>query len=117
MTYLVMVDDNFHYMDPEERHRSGEFAHAEDAIAHCRSIVDEYLTAALAAEGSAAMTAQRLWESYTTFGDDPFVVATAGEAPVRFSAWDYAREQCRTRCGDVPNGESIKDKDGARSSP
>ena len=26
MPYVVMVDDNFHYMDPEERYRSGEFA-------------------------------------------------------------------------------------------
>ena len=45
------------------------------------------------------------------FGDDLFVVTTAGEAPVRFSAWDYARDQCRTRCGDAPKGESIEDKD------
>ena len=36
MPYTVMVDDNFHYMDEDERCRFGEFASAEVAIGHCR---------------------------------------------------------------------------------
>ena len=46
MKYRVTIADNFHYMDEEERYRSGEFATLEDAIAHCRAIVDEFLDSA-----------------------------------------------------------------------
>ena len=101
MTYLVMVDDHFNYMDPEERYRSGEFADADEAIARCRKIVDDYLVATLKAAKEGTMTAAELWDSYTSFGEDPFVVTTAGEAPVGFRAWDYARAQCEFQCGGV----------------
>ncbi|MEB0112780.1 hypothetical protein QN397_15590 [Variovorax sp. RTB1] len=36
MSYVVMVDDNFHYMDESERYRLGEIDEAEVAIGHCR---------------------------------------------------------------------------------
>lgn len=100
MTYVVMVDDHFHYMDPEERYKSGEFAHAADALAHCRRIVDDYLAATLAARPN-AMTASQLWDSYTSFGEDPFIIVMPGEEPLTFSAWAYARAQCEARCGGV----------------
>ena len=32
MPYVVMVDDNFHYMDEGERYKHGEFADADVAI-------------------------------------------------------------------------------------
>jgi len=38
------------------------------------------------------MTADALYDSYTRFGEDPFIVApAAGALRVQFSAWDYAR--------------------------
>lgn len=96
MPYVVMVDDNFHYMDESERYRAGEFATAEEAVARCRQIVDEYLDDAQKIEENSTATA--LWQSYVMFGEDPFVVAKGAE-PVHFSAWTYARERCEERCG------------------
>jgi hypothetical protein len=38
--YKVMVDDNFHYREEDERWEFGTFAAAEAAIAACRKLVD-----------------------------------------------------------------------------
>jgi hypothetical protein len=94
MAYVVMVDDNFAYMDEEARYKSGEFADAEAALRHCRGIVDDYLKSAC----QPGMSAAELWESYTGFGEDPYIVSVDA-APVRFSAWDYARERCAAMTG------------------
>ena len=32
MPYVVKVDDNFHYMDEDERYQHGEFADSEAAM-------------------------------------------------------------------------------------
>ena len=96
MPYVVMVDDNFHYMDKDERYRHGEFADAGVAIEHCRQIVDEYLESAL----KPGMSAEELWDSYKSFGEDPFI-QSLGVAPVRFSAWDYAHGRCADLCRAV----------------
>ncbi len=85
--YVVYVDDNFHYMDKDERYKSGEYDSADEAIAKCKEIVDRYLTE----YKPKFSTAEELYESYTGYGDDPFVV---GPTKVDFSAWDYAKEQC-----------------------
>lgn len=109
MTYVVMVDDHFNYMDPEERYRSGEFALAEAAIARCRKLVDDDLVAALKGKED-TMTAAELWDDYTSFGKDPFVVATAGEDAVHFSAWTYAQARCTELCGgDAAVASPVKD--------
>jgi hypothetical protein len=39
--YLVLVDDNYHYMDPDERWTLGRFATLDEAIAACRQLVDQ----------------------------------------------------------------------------
>jgi hypothetical protein len=93
--YRVLVDDNFHYMDPDSRWTAGEFDSAEEAVAKCRLMVDEDL-AHLHKPG---MTADQLYASYTSFGDDPFVVSPQGAGPVEFSAWDYAKQRCAEICG------------------
>jgi len=93
MPYVVMVDDNFHYMDEDERYRLGEFADAAVAIAQCRRIVDEYLESAF----KPGMSAEQLWESYRGFGEDPFILSV-NATPVHFSAWDYARGRCADLC-------------------
>jgi len=86
-----MVDDNFHYMDEDERYELGVFPNADEAIAACKRIVDEYLEGAF----KPGISEQELYESYTMFGEDPFVcpVADPDEA-VHFSAWAYAKERC-----------------------
>ena len=42
------------------------------------------------------MSAEALYSSYTSFGEDPFI---AGHDPrTTFSAWDYAKARCAELC-------------------
>jgi hypothetical protein len=92
--YKVMVDDNFHYMEEDERWEFGTFATAEQAIAACRKVVDE----SLVAEYRPGISADQLFERYTSFGDEPFIIAPSGAAKVDFSARDYARSRAELLC-------------------
>ena len=89
MTYRVLVDDNFHYMDEAERYELGAFARLDAAIAAAKAIVDTYL----AATYKPGMTAHDLFASYTAFGEDPFILAP-DQTDVSFSAWEYAKQRC-----------------------
>ena len=40
-------------------------------------------------------TADQLYERYTDFGKDPFVVALEGAPKVKFSAWTYAQQRAK----------------------
>jgi hypothetical protein len=97
--YKVMVDDNFHYEDPEERWEQGVYETAEDALAACRRINDHSLR-----EGyRPGMSAQAVYDYYTSFGDDPFVVIIDGvDDNFKFSAWSYAEQRCHSICGPDP---------------
>ena len=91
MGYTVLIDDNFHYQDESERVQHGVFATADEAVAACRSIVDEFLDGAF----EPGMSAESLYGLYTLFGEDPFIkAADPNDTPVTFSAWDYARQRC-----------------------
>ena len=87
--YKVMVDDNFHYMEEDERWEYGTFASAEEALDACRRLVDE----ALMAEYRDGATAEQLFVRYTSFGDDPFIVALDDADKVDFSASAYAEQR------------------------
>jgi hypothetical protein len=96
MPYTVMIDDNFHYMDQDERLEHGTFATLEEALAVCRKLVDDWL----ADHHKPGMTATQLYEIYVGFGEDPFIIAPhEPSAGVLFSAWDYARERSAVICG------------------
>jgi len=84
--YRVMVDDNFHYQDADERWEYGVFATPREALAACRRVVDESL---LHEYNQGGVTAERLFDRYTSFGDEPFVVATGKK--IDFSARTYAQ--------------------------
>jgi hypothetical protein len=88
--YKVMIDDNFHYMEGDERTASRTFATAEQALEACRSLVDRSLMHEYEQGG---VTAESLYDRYTDFGDDPFVVALDGAPEVKFSAWSYAKQR------------------------
>jgi hypothetical protein len=89
--YRVIIDDNFRYQDESERVTHGQFETAAEAIAACRAIVDDFLDGVVEPGVSAAA----LYDLYMSFGDDPFVVpVNPKDAPVTFSAWQYARERC-----------------------
>jgi hypothetical protein len=98
--YRVMVDDNFHYMDESERWQLGAFATAEQAVAACQKLVDEWLTQ----NHKPGMTSNELYGQYTTFGDDPYVLAPDGAARVGFSAREYARVRVEAMCGTPLSG-------------
>jgi hypothetical protein len=91
MTYSVRVDDNYHYMDSTERYTHGTFETWEEALTAARGIVDGYLASAY----TPGMSAEKLYQSYTNFGDDPFII---GPGNAHFSAWDYARARCAVLC-------------------
>jgi hypothetical protein len=86
--WIVRVDDNFHYGDEDERYRYGAYGNYDEAVSACRKIVDEYL------ESASAETAEELWDSYTSFGEDPWIDAPPPTGSERFSAWTYAKQRC-----------------------
>jgi hypothetical protein len=94
LTYTVRVEDNYHYMDKEYRYTHGEYATLADALKAAKEIVDGYLSSAY----TAGMSAEGLYQSYTSFGDDPFIV---GPEDSDFSAWNYAKARCEAICGTV----------------
>ena len=93
--YKVMLDDNFHAMDEDKRHEHGVYETVEEAIEACRRIVDESLKEML----KPGISADALYELYTHFGDDPFIVVVDGaDDHVKFSAWSYAEARSRAVC-------------------
>jgi hypothetical protein len=88
--YKVMVDDNFHYMNEDERYEHGIFSMAEEAIAACKAIVDADLKSMF----KPGMSATELYDAYEFSGEDPFIVCVdPADEPVHFSAWEYAKER------------------------
>lgn len=92
--YTVLVDDNFHHGDADERYGAGEFVNYEEAVAACRARVEADLLHAYAP----GMTADDLYKTYTAFGEDPFIPQLPPVGMPSFSAWDYARERCQVIC-------------------
>lgn len=95
MPFTVMVADNFNYMDKSETYNLGDFESLEQAVDACKHIVDEYL----ASEDKTDMSASELYQKYTMFGPDPYIISP--ESGVPFSAWNYARQQCESLCGST----------------
>jgi hypothetical protein len=93
--YVVFVDDNFHYMNEDERYKSGEFATLEEAVRACQEIVDGFLKDAY----RPGMAADILFDQYVHFGEDPFIRGPEAE----FSAWNYAKLRCDELCGTKNN--------------
>jgi hypothetical protein len=93
--YRVMVDDNFHYQDPDERREHGTYETVEEALAACQAIVDR----SLENEFRAGISAEALYDRYMSFGDDPSIVVLNGvDENAKFSAWSYAKERCAVMC-------------------
>ncbi len=100
MSYRVLVDDNFHYMDEDERYELGSYQTLEAAIAAARAIVDDFLLDSR----QPGMSAGELFDLYTGFGEDPFIMGPE-QGLVLFSAWDYARRRCEELCAGPRSGE------------
>jgi len=93
MTFRIYVDDNFNYMDESSRYCIGKFENFDEAVARCKSIVDEFLIE----HNTDQIDAESLLKLYTMFGEDPFVVPTP-ESETSFSAWGYAKQRCEELC-------------------
>ena len=90
--YVVKMGDNFHYTDESEDYELGAYSTFEQAVNAAKAEIDRFLLSAHKPE----MTADDLYDSYTSFGEDPFIVSKAG--PCEFSAWNYAEQRCREIC-------------------
>lgn len=98
IVYEVYVDDNFHFMDEDERYKKGEYETEDEAIAVMKAIVDECIIPAYNANPT--VSAESLYNGYTMFGDDPFCPMS------RFSSWDYAKELCNDLCRVQPKQQA-----------
>jgi hypothetical protein len=94
MTFRVIIDDNFHYMDESARGAAGEFATLAEALGAAQKIVDDCLASAF----HTGISAEELGAGYTMFGEDPFIVST-DVTGVAFSAREYARQRVAELCG------------------
>ncbi len=100
--YKVMVDDNFHYMDEDERWEFANVTTADEALAACRKLVDWSLLREY--EWRRGQTAELLFDRYVSFGDEPFVVASEGAEKIEFSARTHARERAELIAAHGPVG-------------
>lgn len=92
-----MVDDNFHYREPDERREHGVYDTAKEALAACRKIVDR----SLEDERRPGISAEAPFDRDTSFGDDPFIVTLDGvDERARFSAWSYAEKRASVMCAE-----------------
>jgi len=74
----------------------------------CKQIVDDFLTNAYDED----KTEDQLWNEYSSWGEDPFIIVTDGEDNCSFSAWDYAKNRIREIVGKnkkpTPKGPVLK---------
>jgi len=96
MKYCVFVDDNFHYQDDAERFADGVFDTAQEALAHCKKIVDDSLRHLYKHYPS---TADRLYDDYQDFGDDPFI--RSDDPNCKFSGWGYAKHRAKDIVAEI----------------
>ena len=76
-------------MDEDERTSGPEFDSCEEAIAYCKEIVDKSLR--FLYRKNRGISAQRLYEDFQDFGDDPFI--RSADPDCKFSGWGYAKKR------------------------
>lgn len=96
--YTVMVDDNFNYMDKDERYKYGEYDTYGEAAFECKRIVDEFLYNAI----MHGTDRKDLYKTYMMFGEDPFVVIpdVPGSENEHYSAREWAKKRCENYIKD-----------------
>jgi hypothetical protein len=94
--YIIYVDDNFHYMDENERYTAAVFDNYQDAVKYCKDFVDKELLNMY----KTGMTAEKLYDDYTDFGEDPYI-RPHNDDEEYFSAWKYAKEKSKEICKPV----------------
>ena len=88
-SWTVYVDDNFHFMDEDERYSLEVFENYDAAVAACKKIVDRFL------QNTAAKSADELYDLFSSAGEDPWIKGPVPDTGAQqFSAFDYARQRC-----------------------
>ena len=106
MKYQIFIDDNFHYMDETERIKGNSYDTYEEAVEEAKKIVDLSLRE-VRLQSKDPNDPDELYDRYKDFGDDPFVML---DDPDRhFSAWDFAKERCKTIVKEDIDDKSIYD--------
>ena len=106
MKYQVFIDDNYHYIDETERIEGNSYDTYEEAVEEAKRIVDHSLRCGrLRSEDP--KDPDKLYDGYKSFGDDPFIIPA--EPDHHFSAWDYAKERCKTIVKEDLDDKSIDD--------
>ena len=95
MKYQIYIDDNFHYMNEDERVKGPLLRSKEAAIAEVKQIVDESLLWERN-QCENPNDPKELYERYIAFGDDPFILSE--DKSFRFSAWEYAKLRSAELC-------------------
>jgi hypothetical protein len=94
MSYIVFVDDNYHFSDDDYRYKKGIYESYEEAKEVCKNIVDDFLKN----DYRQGMNAEDLYERYKFFGDAPYIIPDDGE--IKFSAWKYAEQRSSEICSN-----------------
>ena len=94
MRYIVIIADNYHYMDKDSEYTHGEYATYEEAEKVCKRLVDE----CLAHGHTPGQTVDECCTAYVMFGCDPYIVPVGGKDSRMFSARDYARGRYEAIC-------------------
>jgi len=100
--YRVWVDDNYHYMEEDERYKLGEYATYEEALKAARMVVASFFKMNMIGRPAA-----ELMKEYKSFGEDSWIETFGGapEVSPRFSAWTYAEEMSEKVSRGVFSGE------------
>ena len=100
--YKVMVADNFHHWELGDYDEGGTYDTLEKALAVCRNIVDRSLQheyEQLLTDQPPNLSAEALYNRYTSFGDDAFIRVIDGvDTKAKFSGWTYANQRCHEIC-------------------
>jgi hypothetical protein len=92
LKYELYVDDNYNYMDDDERYKAGEFDTIDEAIAAAKKIVDEFLL--LTCKKRPDISSEELYAVYKTSGEDPWIHPNYTD----YNSWDYAEARCKEIC-------------------
>ena len=108
--FEVFVDDNYHYMDEDERYSGGEFDYYEEAIEYCIGKVDNFLRECY----KPGIKAEDLYDHYLHFGEDPFIrINNEADKEIveiikKYSSRDYAKKQSIDMCNTAGVTEVIE---------
>lgn len=87
ISYLDMYDYGESWSGPE-------FTTANDALAHAKGVLDDFLQGAL----TAGMTAEELHGQFMMFGEDVVIAPMDGAPSLNFSGRDYVRQRSEELC-------------------